>query len=563
MFKRLALLLILLCPFALPAAPAITVSGNSVTILGSAQTISLTCTLIDPNNTGNLRSGSNIITTFITSTATPSNVATCGPIYGNDVITDGYGNANTTYYRVQVFTVSGGIVASTPALSQFYAFTGSGTIDLATATPLAPSFFTGPTGNVVMPSTLTVTGASTFNGGLTTTTTTSTGAGSHSGTETFTGAPAISATNAGVFTNTQSQFYLQSLLNSCNPTTEFNVTQGGAGTNTTDALTGCVAIPVGSTVHQSNGLAGYASVSSASTNGVGVYGQSRCLVNNTNCWGANNLVQDFAGLTGHSMNGLEIDVNVLGTPTAARGLLIAGASTGTMPANSPAIAIGAPGTGKLWNTAISVTDAASVNGIAIGTTGTGNSVSSQPINLTGRDSGGVSHTTAIQADQFGNLSINAIAGKNVLIPTTTGLEIGEGAATAGGVGQDTCYGDSTLHMKKCSYNNGSFLPMPQTNNAGGTHSDSGLYQTKRAVAGCTTGAVAGNSCASDITVTWGTAFADANYSVTCTGSTPTNVPSAPFVVSATKLAATVHINYFAITAAAASYATIDCIAVHD
>jgi hypothetical protein len=90
-----------------------------------------------------------------------------------------------------------------------------------------------------------------------------------------------------------------------------------------------------------------------------------------------------------------------------------------------------------------------------------------------------------------------------------------------------------------------------------------VYQSKRAVAGCTTGAAAGNSCASDITVTWGTAFADANYSVTCTGSTPTNVPSAPFVVSATKLAATVHINYFAITAAAASYATIDCIAVHD
>ena len=162
MSKRLALLLLLLCPFALPAAPAITVSGNSVTILGSAQTISLTCTLIDPNNTGNLRSGANIITTFITSTATPSNVATCGPIFGNDVITDGYGNANTTYYKVQVFTVSGGIVASTPSLQQFYAFTGSGTIDLATATPLAPSFFTGPTGNVVMPGTLNVTGATTL-----------------------------------------------------------------------------------------------------------------------------------------------------------------------------------------------------------------------------------------------------------------------------------------------------------------------------------------------------------------------------------------------------------------
>lgn len=158
------------------AAPTITVSGNSVSILGSAQTISLTCTLIDPNNTGNLRSGSNIITVFVTNTVTPGNVATCGPIYGNDVITDGYGNANTTYYKVQVFTVSGGIVASTPSLQQFYAFTGSGTVDLATATPLAPSFFAGPSGNVSMPGTLTVTGATTLNSSLTV-----------SGTGTFTG----------------------------------------------------------------------------------------------------------------------------------------------------------------------------------------------------------------------------------------------------------------------------------------------------------------------------------------------------------------------------------------
>ena len=91
----------------------------------------------------------------------------------------------------------------------------------------------------------------------------------------------------------------------------------------------------------------------------------------------------------------------------------------------------------------------------------------------------------------------------------------------------------------------------------------GLYQSKRAVAGCTTAASIGGICASDITITWTTAFADANYSVTCTGNTPTNVPSGPFIVSGTKLAATVHINYFAITAAAASYATIDCNATHD
>lgn len=162
--KILLLALVCLFAFALPlsAAPAITVSGNSVTILGSAQTISLTCTLIDPNNTGMLRSGSNIITVFVTNTVTPGNVATCGPIYGNDAIIDGFGNSNSTYYKIQVFTVSNGIIASTPALQNFYAFTGSGTVDLATATPLAPSFMSGPLGSVVIPGSLTVSGTGTF-----------------------------------------------------------------------------------------------------------------------------------------------------------------------------------------------------------------------------------------------------------------------------------------------------------------------------------------------------------------------------------------------------------------
>lgn len=106
-------------------------------------------------------------------------------------------------------------------------------------------------------------------------------------------------------------------------------------------------------------------------------------------------------------------------------------------------------------------------------------------------------------------------------------------------------------------------PSATTNLGMNYNATNGVYQSKRGVAGCTTGGAAGNSCASDITVTWGTAFADANYSVSCTGTAPTNAPSGIFVTTGTKLAATVHVNYFAITAAAASYATVDCIAVHD
>ena len=145
------------------AAPLVTVSGTSITLLGTSQTISLTCTLIDPASTGMLRvSGSGIITNTITSTVTPNTTATCGPIYGNDVIINGNGNVNSTYYEIQVFVVTNGIIASTPSLQNFYAFTGSGTIDLATATPTSPGIYSAAGGNVTIPGNLTVVGS--FNG---------------------------------------------------------------------------------------------------------------------------------------------------------------------------------------------------------------------------------------------------------------------------------------------------------------------------------------------------------------------------------------------------------------
>lgn len=91
---------------------------------------------------------------------------------------------------------------------------------------------------------------------------------------------------------------------------------------------------------------------------------------------------------------------------------------------------------------------------------------------------------------------------------------------------------------------------------------SGVYQAVKGVSGCTTAASIGGICASAITVTWFTAFQDTNYSAGCSPSgAPTNLPSTPYIVSKTNSSITV--NYFAITAAAASWATIDCWAIHD
>lgn len=95
-----------------------------------------------------------------------------------------------------------------------------------------------------------------------------------------------------------------------------------------------------------------------------------------------------------------------------------------------------------------------------------------------------------------------------------------------------------------------------------TNTGSAIYASKRGVAGCTTAASIGGVCSTPITVTWPAAFADTNYSVSCSPSgAPTNLPGAPYISA--KSTTTVTVNYFAITAAAASWATIDCDATHD
>lgn len=85
----------------------------------------------------------------------------------------------------------------------------------------------------------------------------------------------------------------------------------------------------------------------------------------------------------------------------------------------------------------------------------------------------------------------------------------------------------------------------------------GAHQTKAAVAGCTTAASIGGICATAVTVSWPVSFPNTTYAASCTPSgAPTNLPSAPYIVA--KSAASMTVNYFAITAAAASWATIDC-----
>lgn len=80
------------------------------------------------------------------------------------------------------------------------------------------------------------------------------------------------------------------------------------------------------------------------------------------------------------------------------------------------------------------------------------------------------------------------------------------------------------------------------------------------VSGCATTASVGAVCTS--TVTWGTTFADANYTAVCSGDLVTSGVPQDGGLSA-KVGASVTYRTVAATAAAAQFTTIDCVAFHD
>jgi hypothetical protein len=126
-------------------------------------------------------------------------------------------------------------------------------------------------------------------------------------------------------------------------------------------------------------------------------------------------------------------------------------------------------------------------------------------------------------------------------------------------GLAACYTDSTIHQPKCSFNNGTFFPTPQTGNSSGAHSDSGFYQTAAAT-GCTTPASMGATCTT--VVTWPVGFADSNYKIFCQGSGGT--ANSPVMGSVTSRSpATAAVQTVALTAAGAAYTLVECLGVHD
>lgn len=241
-----------------------------------------------------------------------------------------------------------------------------------------------------------------------------TGNNTHSGTETFNAAiistSPFALTNPGVFTNTQQNEYMQSLINGCSPLTEAD----GNGP-TTDAIAGCIATPATAPVHQINAIAGYANSSCNSFTGttcntVAGYFANRAITNGAGIWGLNPIIVDTAGTSGTFMVGTEIDININGSPGHVFGLQITGTSggAGVMPAGAAAITIDKIGS-LSWPLGLNIGTGATGTSpaIAIGATSSASSSSSQNINFTSINSGGTSLTTGVKVDAFGNLLVSS------------------------------------------------------------------------------------------------------------------------------------------------------------
>lgn len=615
--KRYLLLLALFFATGVHAAPTVTVSASALSILGTSQTISITVQLIDPNNTGMLKiSGTGVIPIMRASTVTPGTTATVGPIYGNDVIVDGFGNSNTTYYQVQLFTVTNGFISSTPSLQNFYAFSGSGTIDLSTATPVAPSFMNGPAG-VTVPGNLTVLGslfanvsipaltnvtlakmnnACLFDGVVNTTLAAAVACATARGgkvwvppsptsytlsatlslghgidLECLGGGGLTSETNGSCTFSVTAGVPAVAILGDHVTMTNLHFISADVSSNTDDCVKvqGDFARIIGVTCEHF-GRDGFRIDSTSGSNFADFFHGEDDYANSNFGQGfhwAPSGVDENAGVcircdaynnSGYGFYAEDGADNVIIDPTVQNNTLggyYLGAAT------------------TAWNFINPYCE--SGTGASFTMVGTWHRVEfpffGQCTTIT--NSGGISNQynygTTGSAPQWNNLLWGPDAGATT--PTIYQLQSGvqgNGYASMYDVTDAVLLWDylpstgqwNWLVPTKATVNS-ALQFVVATGNNGGTHTDSGFMQTAEAN-GCTTGSTAGNACGTGVTITWPVAFADTSYRVSCSSrGAPTNFPSAMYYTLTSASAITV--NYIALTNAAASWPVVTCTAVHN
>lgn len=166
---------------------------------------------------------------------------------------------------------------------------------------------------------------------------------------------------------------------------------------------------------------------------------------------------------------------------------------------------------------------------------------------------------------------DATANNDFTFAGTTGNVTIPGTATVGGTSNQLVFNGNANSTTINIPNSGagaSVLSLPDASAYTGRvwgqtqNGVTGVYQSIRNTAGCTTGAAQGNACAAPVTITLINAYPNTNYSAGCTPvGAPTNLPGSPYVVA--KALGSFTVNYVAMSAAAASWPNLDCWAIHD
>ena len=244
--------------------------------------------------------------------------------------------------------------------------------------------------------------------------------------------PAMTA--AGTFTTAQ-HFYVSSQVGTTTAGAWWTATQGGG---VEDAVNGIVTIPVGSTVHQADGVSGNCGTAATSSplgvnnNCVGVYGAGRNQGNGTAAWGGNFSVGDAVGYTGTLIIGHEVDVGMSNSsvPTRFQGFFLTGNSLiGTMPSgpvmgtlniasnSASAYGVAFPNGAQQFPVAFWSARGTAPVGLMLDASCYTGACNSQQIQL-GANNGTTALTGTIQVDQIGDI-----------FTTSTGTGVGWGFPT--------------------------------------------------------------------------------------------------------------------------------------
>jgi hypothetical protein len=182
-----------------------------------------------------------------------------------------------------------------------------------------------------------------------------------------------------------------------------------AGCTSYDNVQSTMTVPSGSTVTT---MAGYGSYINNQTAGgsdgntVNYFSVSTCSGTNSNCWGANPVLQDsttyaISSVSGVKLIGTEYDMDVMSPNTTVQGISFLGSSL-SQPAFASAINVGnlsvqSPGLAK-WTYAFTTADGAVTNAIQIGAAASsGSNITSQPVFFSYFNGSAVQHQMKLQA----------------------------------------------------------------------------------------------------------------------------------------------------------------------